>query len=162
MSAHGAHSVNFDEKVHKHQSKSYSRIGAHMQLIFTHILWIWIPLSLHHNFLGSEELQGTHIDALNPFSSKLMALTLRGGLWTFLANLALCASYGGVTERRKKPKWSQHKIDNKPGVRMSGIRSRILLCSESSGNPFKSSSKEFLKGSSSNVIIFDRRRLRTF
>ena len=34
----GAHSANFDEKVHKPQSKSYGRIGANMQLIFTHIL----------------------------------------------------------------------------------------------------------------------------
>ena len=84
------HSANFNEKVHKPQSKSYGRIGANMQLIFTHILWIWILLSVHHNFLGSEGLQGTHIDALNPFSLKLMTLTLRGGLWTFLANLALC------------------------------------------------------------------------
>ena len=89
---HGAHSANFDEKVHKPQSKSYGRIGANMQLIFTHILWIWILLSVHHNFLGSEGLQGTHIDALNPFSSKLMTLILRGGLWTFLWNLALCAA----------------------------------------------------------------------
>ena len=63
-----------------------------MQLIFTHMLWIWILLSVHHNFFGSEGLQGTHIGALNPFSSKLMTLTLRGGLWTFLANLALCAT----------------------------------------------------------------------
>ena len=86
------HSANFDEKVHKPQSKSYGRIGANMQLIFTHILWIWILLSVHHNFLGSEGLQGTHIDALNPFSSKLMTLTLRGGLWTFLANSALCGA----------------------------------------------------------------------
>ena len=62
-----------------------------MQLIFTHILWIWILLSMHHNFLGSEGLQGTHIDALNPFSSKLMTLTPRGGLWTFSAILAHCA-----------------------------------------------------------------------
>ena len=28
------HSANFNEKVHKPQSKSYSRIGANMQLIF--------------------------------------------------------------------------------------------------------------------------------
>ena len=34
----GAHSANFDEKVHKPQSKSYGSIGANMQLIFTHIL----------------------------------------------------------------------------------------------------------------------------
>ena len=33
-----AHSANFDEKVHKPQIKSYGRIGANMQLIFTHIL----------------------------------------------------------------------------------------------------------------------------
>ena len=78
----GTHSANFDEKVHKPQSKSYSITGANMQLIFTYILWIWILLSMHHNFLGSEGPQGTHIDALNPFSS----LTLKGGLWTFLEN----------------------------------------------------------------------------
>ena len=34
----GTHSANFDEKVHKPQSKSYGRIGANMQLIFTNIL----------------------------------------------------------------------------------------------------------------------------
>ena len=34
----GSHSANFNEKVHKPQSKSYGRIGANMQLIFTHIL----------------------------------------------------------------------------------------------------------------------------
>ena len=28
----GAHSANFDEKVHKPQSKLYGRIGANMQL----------------------------------------------------------------------------------------------------------------------------------
>ena len=33
-----AHSANFDEKVHKPQSKSYGRIGASWQLIFTDIL----------------------------------------------------------------------------------------------------------------------------
>ena len=57
----GAHSANFEEKVHKLKSISYGRIGANMQLILTHILWIWILLSVHHNFLGSEGLQGTHI-----------------------------------------------------------------------------------------------------
>ena len=89
---HGTHSANFDEKVHKPQSKYYGRIVANMQLIFTHILWILILLSaVHHNFWWSEGLQGNHIDALHPFSSKLMTLTLRGGLWTFSANLALCA-----------------------------------------------------------------------
>ena len=85
------HSANFDEKVHKPKSKIYGRVGANIQLIFTHILWIWILLSVNHNFWGSEGLQGTYIDALNPFSSKLMTLAPRGGLWTFLENLALCA-----------------------------------------------------------------------
>ena len=32
----------------------------------------------------------TLINALNPFNSKLMTLTPRGGLWTFSAVLALC------------------------------------------------------------------------
>ena len=54
------HSANFNEKVHKHQSKSYCRIGANMQLIFTYILWIWILLSLHHNFLEFEGLALMH------------------------------------------------------------------------------------------------------
>ena len=52
--ADGAHSANFNEKVHKPQSKSYHRIGANMQLTFTRILWSWIFLSVHHNFLGFE------------------------------------------------------------------------------------------------------------
>ena len=59
----------------------------------THILWIWILLYFYQcitTFWGLKDSKGpTHIDALNPFSSELMALTLRGGLWTFLANLAL-------------------------------------------------------------------------
>ena len=53
-------------------------IGAKMQLVsyeFEYVL-----LSVHHDFLGSEGLQGTHIDASSPFSSKLMTLTQRGGL----------------------------------------------------------------------------------
>ena len=57
----GAHSANFDEKVHKPQSKYYKH--ANMQLIFAHILWMWILLPVHHNFLGSEGLQGTDIEA---------------------------------------------------------------------------------------------------
>ena len=32
------HSANFNEKVHKPQSKSYSSIGVNMQLVFTYIL----------------------------------------------------------------------------------------------------------------------------
>ena len=53
-------------------------IGAKMQLVsyeFEYIL-----LSLHHDFFGSEGLQGTHIDASSPFSSKLITLTQTGGL----------------------------------------------------------------------------------
>ena len=45
---------------------------------------------MHHKFLDSEELQGTHWNTLNPFNSNLMTLNLRGGLRTFPANLALC------------------------------------------------------------------------
>ena len=60
--------------------------------MITEILWIWILLSLNYNFFDSEGLQGTHMKALNPFNSKLMALTPRGGLWTFSAILALCAA----------------------------------------------------------------------
>ena len=68
--------------------------------------WIWvimIPimsfsnsldiLSMHYNFLVSEGFQGTHVDALNPFVSKLMPLTPRVGLWTFSAILALCVAW---------------------------------------------------------------------
>ena len=39
----------------------------------------------------SEGFQGTHVDALSPFNSKLTTLNPRGGLWTFSAILALCA-----------------------------------------------------------------------
>ena len=46
---------------------------------------------MHYNFLVSEGLQGTYMNALNPLNSKLMTLTPRGGLWTFSAILALCA-----------------------------------------------------------------------
>ena len=46
-------------------------------------------------FLKSDGFQETHMNALNQFSSKLMTLTPRGGLWTFLANLALCAARCG-------------------------------------------------------------------
>ena len=63
---------------------------------FTHILWIWILLSVHHIFGGSEGLQETHIDALKPSSSKKMTLTLGGGLWTFSENLALCVPHGSI------------------------------------------------------------------
>ena len=36
--------------------------------------------AMHYNFLVSEGLQGTHMDALNPLNSKLMTLIPRGGL----------------------------------------------------------------------------------
>ena len=42
--------------------------------------------------MDSEGLQGTHMEGLNPFNSKLMTLILMGGLWTFSAILALCTS----------------------------------------------------------------------
>ena len=54
-----AHSTNFNKKVHKPHSKLYGRKGAH--------------------FLGSEGLQETHMDILNPFISKLTTLNPRGG-----------------------------------------------------------------------------------
>ena len=73
----GTHLANFDEKVHKPQSKSYGRIGANIKLIFINFN---TSISASSHFFESEELQGTHIDALNPFSSKLMILTLKGGL----------------------------------------------------------------------------------
>ena len=101
--AAAAHSANFDKNVHKPQSKSYGRIAANIQFIFTHILWIWILLSVHYNFLVSEGLSGSYIDALNQSSSKLMTLILRGGLWTFLSNLSLCAAAAsdGNGQRRR-------------------------------------------------------------
>ena len=42
--------------------------------------------------MDSDELQATHMEALNPFNSKLMTLTARGGLWTFSEILALWAT----------------------------------------------------------------------
>ena len=71
----------------------------------TEILWIRILLSLNHNFLDSEGLQGTHMEALNPFNSTLMTLIPRGVLWTFLANLALCVPLGGVHKLNSVTKW---------------------------------------------------------
>ena len=49
-------------------------------------------ITWYHNFLDSEELQGTHKNSLDPFNSKLTTLNKRGGLWTFPSNLALCAA----------------------------------------------------------------------
>ena len=66
-------------------------------------LCIWKFLSMHDNFLWSKGLQETHINVLNPFSSKCMTLTLRGGLWTFLGNLALCAAYNNEQKQKYIP-----------------------------------------------------------
>ena len=67
----GTHSANFDEKVHKPQSRSHGNIGAKMQLFYTYLICI----SASPLIFWAEGLQGTHMDALNTFSSKLMALT---------------------------------------------------------------------------------------
>ena len=40
----------------------------------------YVLLSVHHDFLGSDGFQGTHMNALNPLISKLMTLILNGGL----------------------------------------------------------------------------------
>ena len=56
-------------------------------------LWIWIFLSRHVNFLGSRDSRGPIWIPLNPFSSKLIIYTPRGGLWTFSANIALCVAF---------------------------------------------------------------------
>ena len=82
-----------------------ARIGAKMRLISLHILWIWILQLVHHEFLGSEKFLGTHLDALNPFTSKLMILIPSGGLWTFSVNLALCASRVTCTASCRIKNW---------------------------------------------------------
>ena len=74
----------------KSQPSLCSDLTEMLELVQNYNLWIW---TLHHNFLGSEGFVGTHMDALNHFSSKLMTLILKGGLWNFCANLALCAAY---------------------------------------------------------------------
>ena len=48
-------------------------------------VWIWILLSVHHDFLG---FQGTIWMQVQ----WLMTFTPRGGFWTFLASLILCVS----------------------------------------------------------------------
>ena len=45
---HGTHSANFDEKVHKPQSKSYGRISANMQLFYTYLINLNIYISASH------------------------------------------------------------------------------------------------------------------
>ena len=56
--------------------------------LFTHIWWIWIHRSMHCDFLGSDGLQETHMDAFKPFNSKLVTLTRRGGFFTKITALA--------------------------------------------------------------------------
>ena len=43
---------------------------------------------MHCDFLGSDGLQETHMDAFKPFNSKLVTLTMRGGFFTKFAALA--------------------------------------------------------------------------
>jgi len=50
LTTDATHSANFDEKVHKPQSKSYSRIGANMQLIFTHLMKLNTSISASQLF----------------------------------------------------------------------------------------------------------------
>ena len=45
-------------------------------------------LSTNCDFLGSVGLQETHMDALKPFNSKYIALTMRGGFFTKFKALA--------------------------------------------------------------------------
>ena len=47
---------------------------------------------MNYEFSDYKGLQVTHIEALNPFNSKLITLTSRGGLRTFSAILALCVA----------------------------------------------------------------------
>ena len=61
--------------------------------------------------MDSEELHRTNIDVLNPFSSKSMTLILRGGLWTFLANLALCVPVRPSTIFSWDQKRNQRKLE---------------------------------------------------
>ena len=54
--------ANFDEKVHKPQSRSYCRIGANMQLFYTYLMILNTSISALRLMLGSEGLQGTLIE----------------------------------------------------------------------------------------------------
>ena len=49
---------------------------------------------MHCDFLGSVGLQETHMDALKPFNSKLVTLTMRGGFFKKFAALAHGAPRG--------------------------------------------------------------------
>ena len=43
---------------------------------------------MHCDFLGSDRLQETHMDALKPCNSKYVTLTMRGGFFTKFPTLA--------------------------------------------------------------------------
>ena len=45
--------------------------------LFTHIWWTWLHWSTNYDFLGSVGLQEIHMDALKPFDSKWVTLTMR-------------------------------------------------------------------------------------
>ena len=76
----GAQRAKFSEKVHKPQRISYGRIGATIQIFYTYLIILNTSIRALRLILGSEGRQGADMDALNPFSSKLMTLTPRGGL----------------------------------------------------------------------------------
>ena len=52
----GAHLTNLDEKVHKPKSKSYGRIGANMQLIFTNTVKLGNKERFDKEQIGIKEL----------------------------------------------------------------------------------------------------------
>ena len=109
-----AHSANFNEKVHKPQSKSYGRIGANLQLIFLHIgvvykLRLQNLASFYHLppfvyiYYGMKFYKSRFFDHLPPSSCKC-------SLWTalYLMNLKTSISASqlfGVWGIPKDPYW---------------------------------------------------------
>jgi hypothetical protein len=62
---------------------------------------------MHCDFLGSDRLQETHMDALKLFNSKKVKLTMRGGFFTKFATLA----HGVAPQvRNLKKKCKNHDI----------------------------------------------------
>ena len=49
---------------------------------------------MHCDFLGSDRLQETHMDALTPCNSKYVTLTMRGGFFTKFPTLAHGGAWG--------------------------------------------------------------------
>ena len=89
----GAQKAKIVGKVHKPPwGLVVARVKMH--LVFPHISYEFLYCYYWntYNFFYSEGLRGTHTDALNPFNSKLMTMTPRGGLWTFSSNLDLCVA----------------------------------------------------------------------